>query len=118
MSPGGGPPAAPPPRPEPPVSAGLSPCALPPLSLKVEYDKLANEKTEMQRHYVMVRDFNQISDQPANVISCEPASGGGGDTGGRPPARAALPGDPRAGEGTVPGARSRSRLEAPSQVSC
>lgn len=24
-------------------------------SLKVEYDKLANEKTEMQRHYVMVR---------------------------------------------------------------
>lgn len=25
------------------------------LSLKVEYDKLANEKTEMQRHYVMVR---------------------------------------------------------------
>uniref|UniRef100_A0A3B4B4N4 Groucho/TLE N-terminal Q-rich domain-containing protein n=1 Tax=Periophthalmus magnuspinnatus TaxID=409849 RepID=A0A3B4B4N4_9GOBI len=23
-------------------------------SLKVEYDKLANEKTEMQRHYVMV----------------------------------------------------------------
>lgn len=26
-----------------------------PLSLKVEYDKLANEKTEMQRHYVMVR---------------------------------------------------------------
>uniref|UniRef100_A0A8C3Y7Q2 TLE family member 3, transcriptional corepressor n=1 Tax=Catharus ustulatus TaxID=91951 RepID=A0A8C3Y7Q2_CATUS len=41
-------------------------------SLKVEYDKLANEKTEMQRHYVMVRDFNQISDQPVNVISCEP----------------------------------------------
>uniref|UniRef100_A0A8C6N766 Groucho/TLE N-terminal Q-rich domain-containing protein n=1 Tax=Melopsittacus undulatus TaxID=13146 RepID=A0A8C6N766_MELUD len=32
-------------------------------SLKVEYDKLANEKTEMQRHYVMVRDFNQIWDQ-------------------------------------------------------
>lgn len=26
-----------------------------PSSLKVEYDKLANEKTEMQRHYVMVR---------------------------------------------------------------
>lgn len=26
----------------------------PPSSLKVEYDKLANEKTEMQRHYVMV----------------------------------------------------------------
>lgn len=26
-----------------------------PYSLKVEYDKLANEKTEMQRHYVMVR---------------------------------------------------------------
>lgn len=26
-----------------------------PCSLKVEYDKLANEKTEMQRHYVMVR---------------------------------------------------------------
>lgn len=26
-----------------------------PHSLKVEYDKLANEKTEMQRHYVMVR---------------------------------------------------------------
>lgn len=26
-----------------------------PRSLKVEYDKLANEKTEMQRHYVMVR---------------------------------------------------------------
>uniref|UniRef100_A0A8C5U6Y4 Groucho/TLE N-terminal Q-rich domain-containing protein n=1 Tax=Malurus cyaneus samueli TaxID=2593467 RepID=A0A8C5U6Y4_9PASS len=40
--------------------------ALPQVSpgdLKVEYDKLANEKTEMQRHYVMVRDFNQISDQ-------------------------------------------------------
>uniref|UniRef100_A0A8C3SZ99 TLE family member 3, transcriptional corepressor n=1 Tax=Chelydra serpentina TaxID=8475 RepID=A0A8C3SZ99_CHESE len=32
-------------------------------SLKVEYDKLANEKTEMQRHYVMVRDFNQILHQ-------------------------------------------------------
>lgn len=27
-------------------------------SLKVEYDKLANEKTEMQRHYVMVRLAN------------------------------------------------------------
>lgn len=26
------------------------------LSLKVEYDKLASEKTEMQRHYVMVSD--------------------------------------------------------------
>uniref|UniRef100_A0A8C6N6N0 Uncharacterized protein n=1 Tax=Melopsittacus undulatus TaxID=13146 RepID=A0A8C6N6N0_MELUD len=41
-------------------------------SLKVEYDKLANEKTEMQRHYVMVRDFNQIWDQAGNVISCQP----------------------------------------------
>lgn len=30
----------------------LLPCVV---SLKVEYDKLANEKTEMQRHYVMVR---------------------------------------------------------------
>uniref|UniRef100_A0A8C2Q9T0 TLE family member 3, transcriptional corepressor a n=1 Tax=Cyprinus carpio TaxID=7962 RepID=A0A8C2Q9T0_CYPCA len=28
-------------------------------SLKVEYDKLANEKTEMQRHYVMVRLHQQ-----------------------------------------------------------
>ncbi|KAA0714979.1 Transducin-like enhancer protein 3-A [Triplophysa tibetana] len=27
-------------------------------SLKVEYDKLANEKTEMQRHYVMVEMFD------------------------------------------------------------
>uniref|UniRef100_A0A669BMA3 TLE family member 3, transcriptional corepressor a n=1 Tax=Oreochromis niloticus TaxID=8128 RepID=A0A669BMA3_ORENI len=27
-------------------------------SLKVEYDKLANEKTEMQRHYVMVRLYH------------------------------------------------------------
>lgn len=34
-----------------------SACSFSPLcfSLKVEYDKLANEKTEMQRHYVMVR---------------------------------------------------------------
>lgn len=32
------------------TSPVVSPC-----SLKVEYDKLANEKTEMQRHYVMVR---------------------------------------------------------------
>uniref|UniRef100_A0A665UAV8 Groucho/TLE N-terminal Q-rich domain-containing protein n=1 Tax=Echeneis naucrates TaxID=173247 RepID=A0A665UAV8_ECHNA len=31
-------------------------------SLKVEYDKLANEKTEMQRHYVMVRiNYNILS---------------------------------------------------------
>lgn len=30
-----------------------------PHSLKVEYDKLANEKTEMQRHYVMVRGSPQ-----------------------------------------------------------
>lgn len=29
-------------------------------SLKVEYDKLANEKTEMQRHYVMVRISHYI----------------------------------------------------------
>uniref|UniRef100_A0A4W5KIS7 Groucho/TLE N-terminal Q-rich domain-containing protein n=1 Tax=Hucho hucho TaxID=62062 RepID=A0A4W5KIS7_9TELE len=30
-------------------------------SLKVEYDKLSNEKTEMQRHYVMVRVcYNRI----------------------------------------------------------
>lgn len=34
--------------------AGLSSSSCP-RSLKVEYDKLANEKTEMQRHYVMVR---------------------------------------------------------------
>lgn len=36
--------------------AGTSPEPAPPCSrsLKVEYDKLANEKTEMQRHYVMV----------------------------------------------------------------
>lgn len=46
-----------------------------PPSLKVEYDKLANEKTEMQRHYVMVRDFNQIADQALNVIN--PAGGRG-----------------------------------------
>uniref|UniRef100_A0A8C5U9W0 Groucho/TLE N-terminal Q-rich domain-containing protein n=1 Tax=Malurus cyaneus samueli TaxID=2593467 RepID=A0A8C5U9W0_9PASS len=61
--PGGAPavPSAPSPR-----FSGVSRCALPP-SLKVEYDKLANEKTEMQRHYVMVRDFNQISDQPVNA---------------------------------------------------
>lgn len=39
-----------------------------PLSLKVEYDKLANEKTEMQRHYVMVRDFNQILHPTAHGI--------------------------------------------------
>uniref|UniRef100_A0A671TMV2 TLE family member 3, transcriptional corepressor n=1 Tax=Sparus aurata TaxID=8175 RepID=A0A671TMV2_SPAAU len=30
-------------------------------SLKVEYDKLANEKTEMQRHYVMVRAATEIA---------------------------------------------------------
>uniref|UniRef100_A0A4W4F2C5 Groucho/TLE N-terminal Q-rich domain-containing protein n=1 Tax=Electrophorus electricus TaxID=8005 RepID=A0A4W4F2C5_ELEEL len=30
-------------------------------SLKVEYDKLANEKTEMQRHYVMVRHQQQVA---------------------------------------------------------
>lgn len=30
-------------------------------SLKVEYDKLANEKTEMQRHYVMVRWYKNLS---------------------------------------------------------
>uniref|UniRef100_A0A671ST88 Protein groucho-2-like n=1 Tax=Sinocyclocheilus anshuiensis TaxID=1608454 RepID=A0A671ST88_9TELE len=30
-------------------------------SLKVEYDKLANEKTEMQRHYVMVRLYYEMS---------------------------------------------------------
>uniref|UniRef100_A0A667Z9Q5 TLE family member 3, transcriptional corepressor n=1 Tax=Myripristis murdjan TaxID=586833 RepID=A0A667Z9Q5_9TELE len=29
-------------------------------SLKVEYDKLANEKTEMQRHYVMVKYHSNI----------------------------------------------------------
>uniref|UniRef100_A0A4W5QF93 Groucho/TLE N-terminal Q-rich domain-containing protein n=1 Tax=Hucho hucho TaxID=62062 RepID=A0A4W5QF93_9TELE len=34
-------------------------------SLKVEYDKLANEKTEMQRHYVMVRISHYI--QRSNV---------------------------------------------------
>lgn len=33
-------------------------------SLKVEYDKLANEKTEMQRHYVMVREFCTIFPPP------------------------------------------------------
>uniref|UniRef100_A0A8C1MSQ6 TLE family member 3, transcriptional corepressor a n=1 Tax=Cyprinus carpio TaxID=7962 RepID=A0A8C1MSQ6_CYPCA len=32
-------------------------------SLKVEYDKLANEKTEMQRHYVMVRLQQQLQAQ-------------------------------------------------------
>jgi hypothetical protein len=32
-------------------------------SLKVEYDKLANEKTEMQRHYVMVRISHYIQVQ-------------------------------------------------------
>ena len=30
-------------------------------SLKVEYDKLANEKTEMQRHYVMVRKTDNMA---------------------------------------------------------
>uniref|UniRef100_A0AAX7V1G7 Groucho/TLE N-terminal Q-rich domain-containing protein n=1 Tax=Astatotilapia calliptera TaxID=8154 RepID=A0AAX7V1G7_ASTCA len=30
-------------------------------SLKVEYDKLANEKTEMQRHYVMVSTTTEIA---------------------------------------------------------
>uniref|UniRef100_A0AAY4DTT7 Groucho/TLE N-terminal Q-rich domain-containing protein n=1 Tax=Denticeps clupeoides TaxID=299321 RepID=A0AAY4DTT7_9TELE len=30
-------------------------------SLKVEYDKLANEKTEMQRHYVMVSVYTDLS---------------------------------------------------------
>lgn len=35
-------------------------------SLKVEYDKLANEKTEMQRHYVMVRisHYTQVQSLP------------------------------------------------------
>lgn len=46
--------------------SGRRPCKAPclrvssyPHSLKVEYDKLANEKTEMQRHYVMVRGSPQ-----------------------------------------------------------
>lgn len=38
-----------------------------PYSLKVEYDKLANEKTEMQRHYVMVRPMNFIFIFPENI---------------------------------------------------
>ena len=29
-------------------------------SLKMDCEKLAQEKTEMQRHYVMVRDFSSI----------------------------------------------------------
>uniref|UniRef100_A0A8C7I9I2 TLE family member 3, transcriptional corepressor n=1 Tax=Oncorhynchus kisutch TaxID=8019 RepID=A0A8C7I9I2_ONCKI len=36
-------------------------------SLKVEYDKLANEKTEMQRHYVMVRISHYIQAQSLPV---------------------------------------------------
>uniref|UniRef100_A0A3B4B1S7 Groucho/TLE N-terminal Q-rich domain-containing protein n=1 Tax=Periophthalmus magnuspinnatus TaxID=409849 RepID=A0A3B4B1S7_9GOBI len=32
-------------------------------SLKVEYDKLANEKTEMQRHYVMVSVSDLVTAQ-------------------------------------------------------
>uniref|UniRef100_A0A8P4KJY9 TLE family member 3, transcriptional corepressor n=1 Tax=Dicentrarchus labrax TaxID=13489 RepID=A0A8P4KJY9_DICLA len=37
-------------------------------SLKVEYDKLANEKTEMQRHYVMVRAV--IVKKESNLCVC------------------------------------------------
>lgn len=40
-------------------------------SLKVEYDKLANEKTEMQRHYVMVRLYysrEQLWSQIARLV--------------------------------------------------
>ena len=40
-------------------------------SLKVEYDKLANEKTEMQRHYVMVRlsyNWEQLWYQIARLV--------------------------------------------------
>lgn len=43
----------------------LSPLPPFPSSLKVEYDKLANEKTEMQRHYVMVRASRKLRLQGA-----------------------------------------------------
>uniref|UniRef100_A0AAQ5XZH0 Groucho/TLE N-terminal Q-rich domain-containing protein n=1 Tax=Amphiprion ocellaris TaxID=80972 RepID=A0AAQ5XZH0_AMPOC len=41
-------------------------------SLKVEYDKLANEKTEMQRHYVMVRAI-AVKLRPTCPLSCLPS---------------------------------------------
>lgn len=53
-----GAPAGTSPEPEP-----APPCSR---SLKVEYDKLANEKTEMQRHYVMV------SGQQGGLLTSDP----------------------------------------------
>lgn len=48
----------------------------------MEYDKLANEKTEMQRHYVMVRHFHHSH---ARVCRRHPGviGGGGGEWFGR-----------------------------------
>ncbi|KAK1784913.1 hypothetical protein P4O66_018350 [Electrophorus voltai] len=45
-------------------------------SLKVEYDKLANEKTEMQRHYVMYYEMSyglniEMHKQPSHTASLE-----------------------------------------------
>ena len=37
-------------------------------SLKLECEKLVQEKTEMQRHYVMVRSFCDQQDLQANRI--------------------------------------------------
>lgn len=49
-------------------------------SLKVEYDKLANEKTEMQRHYVMVSlRYNGGAIMVLNCKACW-RSGQGGAT--------------------------------------
>lgn len=42
-------------------------------SLKVEYDKLANEKTEMQRHYVMVRTHRDRERERLPQHSCASA---------------------------------------------
>ncbi|MEQ2211275.1 hypothetical protein XENOCAPTIV_019821 [Xenoophorus captivus] len=50
-------------------------------SLKVEYDKLANEKTEMQRHYVMAIVITYmwwLERAGCQVWACENPQGGGG----------------------------------------
>lgn len=52
------------------------------VSLKVEYDKLANEKTEMQRHYVMVRSRSSRATIMASKLHglVEDQAAGGGLT--------------------------------------